>query len=77
MLNFVSLKSKLLEFSLTMSDPKEPAFTNLLRMKRELDTCIVTILGSFFRRNVLLFSVLEKDRVGAHSRIDGDCDVSC
>ena len=75
MLNFVSLKSKLLEFSLTMSDPKELAFINLLRMKRELDTCIVTILGSFFCRNVLLFSVLEKDRVGEHSIIDGDCDA--
>ncbi len=58
-----------------MSDPKELAFINYLRIKRELDTCIVTILSSFFCRNVLLFSVLEKDRVGEHSIIDGDCDT--
>ena len=76
MLNFVSLKSKLLKFSLTMSDPKELVFVNSLRMKRELDTCIVTILGSFFCYKVLLFSVLGKDGVGEHSRIDGDCDNS-
>ena len=74
MLNFVSLKSNWLEFSLTMSDPKELAFINSLRMKRESDTCIVTILGSFFSRNVLLLKTLKKGRVGEHSIIDGDCD---
>ena len=62
MLNFVSLKSNWLEFSLTMSDPKELAFINPLRMKRESDTCIVTILGSFFSRNVLLLKTLKKGR---------------
>ena len=74
MLNFVSLKSRLLKFSLTISDPREPVFTNALCIKRELDTCIMTILGSFFRRNALLSNSIGKERVGEHSKIDGDCD---
>ena len=49
-------------------------FINVLWLKKKLDTCILTILGPFFVRNMLIFSFLEKLRVGAYSITDGDCD---